>query len=261
MLADHERRIGERRGPGPAEAHSLVAGHVDDQRAGQEGSAGPCRSGTSAARSVSCSTQLTMMSCAARNSGSGTRPSSTSEMAAARLVVVVVELHDLRGVDRRAHGGDLAVGEDVDVVDAVRVQRRDRAAGGRAEADHRGPQPAAVVAGRARSAGHAAPSSSRRARCSCGRHAVELTVGAPVVHRLERDQGEPPVDGQLGQRRVLHAVRPAPQRSGRRAAPATSASCGLASRMTSHSPTAAPGSAARRPGRRAASSETPNCSP
>jgi hypothetical protein len=32
-----------------------------------------------------------------------------------------------------------------------------------------------------------------------------------VVHRLERDQGQVPVDRQLGQRLVLHAVRPAPQ--------------------------------------------------
>ncbi len=32
-----------------------------------------------------------------------------------------------------------------------------------------------------------------------------------MVHRLEGDQGEPSVDGQLGERLVLHAVRPAPQ--------------------------------------------------
>ena len=31
-----------------------------------------------------------------------------------------------------------------------------------------------------------------------------------MVHRLERDQRQPPIDGDLGQRGVLHAVRPAP---------------------------------------------------
>ena len=34
---------------------------------------------------------------------------------------------------------------------------------------------------------------------------------APVVHRLERDQRQVPVDGRLGHLRVLDAVRPAPQ--------------------------------------------------
>ena len=66
-----------------------------------------------------------------------------------RPLGVVVEVHDPRRVDRRADRGDAAVGQDLDVVDAVRVQRGDGAAGGGAEADDDGPQPAAVVAGRA----------------------------------------------------------------------------------------------------------------
>ena len=33
----------------------------------------------------------------------------------------------------------------------------------------------------------------------------------PVVHRLEGDQGEPPVDRELGNLLIMYAVRPAPQ--------------------------------------------------
>jgi hypothetical protein len=40
---------------------------------------------------------------------------------------------------------------------------------------------------------------------------AELAVVRPMVHRLEGDQGQAPVDGQLGDLLVLHAVRPAPQ--------------------------------------------------
>ena len=50
-------------------------------------------------------------------------------------------------VDRRRDRGDVSVGQDVHIVDAVRVQRGDGAAGGRAEPDDGGAQPAAVAAG------------------------------------------------------------------------------------------------------------------
>ena len=76
---------------------------------------------------------------------------------------------------------------------------------------------------------------------------AERAVGGPVVHRLERDQGQPPVDGQLGDLRVLDAVRPAPQRSARRAAPRRPAASGLGSRTTSHSRDESARGAAARP--------------
>ena len=39
----------------------------------------------------------------------------------------------------------------------------------------------------------------------------EGTIGRPVVHCLERDQRQPPVDAQLGDLLVLDTMRPAPQ--------------------------------------------------
>jgi len=39
----------------------------------------------------------------------------------------------------------------------------------------------------------------------------ERNIGVPVVHRLKRDDGEPPIDGQLSEFGVLDAVRPAPK--------------------------------------------------
>src|SRR6266851_7560340 len=40
---------------------------------------------------------------------------------------------------------------------------------------------------------------------------AERAVARPVVHRLKGDQGQPPVNAQLGDFLVLDAVRPAPQ--------------------------------------------------
>jgi hypothetical protein len=37
VVTDREHRISERGGPGPAEPHSFVTGHVDDQAARSEG--------------------------------------------------------------------------------------------------------------------------------------------------------------------------------------------------------------------------------
>ncbi len=87
-------------------------------------------------------------------------------------VRVGAHLQDLGGVDRRRDGGDVAVGQHAHVVDAVGVQRGDGAAGGRAEPDDGGAQPAAVAAGDPdQLPWRAAPSSSPPARCSCGRRA------------------------------------------------------------------------------------------
>ena len=90
--------------------------------------------------------------------------------------VVGVEVQDPGGVDRRGHGGDLPVGQDVDVTDAEGGQRRDGPAGGGAEADDDG----AAAGGRScRScrpgSGRAAPRRSRPARCSCGTRAGRTT--------------------------------------------------------------------------------------
>ena len=125
---------------------------------------------------------------------------------------VVVELHDAHGVDRGPHGGDPSVGQHVHVVDAVGVECGHRATGGGTEADHDRGEPPPVVAGQ--------PAQLQRLqhRAVAGQLVVGVEdvhpdgpVDGPVVHRLERDQGQVPVDRQLGQCRVLHAVRPAPQ--------------------------------------------------
>jgi hypothetical protein len=39
---------------------------------------------------------------------------------------------------------------------------------------------------------------------------TESAVGLPMVHRLEGDQRQPPVDGDLRQGGILHTMRPAP---------------------------------------------------
>ena len=115
-------------------------------------------------------------------------------------------------MDGRADGGNTAVGQDLDVMDAVGVQCRDGAAGGGAEADDDGAQPAAVVAG------GAGQRQRVQHRAVAGEFVVlvedvqaEAAVAGPVVHRLEGDQRELLVDGQLGDGPVLDAVRPAPE--------------------------------------------------
>ena len=39
---------------------------------------------------------------------------------------------------------------------------------------------------------------------------AESAVGLPVVHRLESDQRQPAIDGDLREGGILHAVRPSP---------------------------------------------------
>jgi len=104
------------------------------------------------------------------------------------------------------------VGEHVDVEHSVRVEGGDRAPAGGSESDDGGPQVAAVVAGGADEFQRV------QHRAVAGKLVVlvenvqvEFAVAGPVVHRFERDQCQAAVDGQLGDLRALHAVRPAPQ--------------------------------------------------
>ena len=97
-------------------------------------------------------------------------------------------------------------------MDAVRVEGGDRATAGGSEPDDGGPEPAAVVAGgtdELQGVQHRAV--PRELVVLVEDVQAELAVVRPVVHRLEGDQGQTPVDGQLGDLLVLHAVRPAPQ--------------------------------------------------
>ena len=130
----------------------------------------------------------------------------------AGAVGVLLEGDHPNRVDRGGDGGDLALGQDRDVVHTERRQRRHRAASGRTEADHAGPQRSPVLAGD--------PGQLQRVqdRAVAGEFVVlvedvqvEGAVGVPVVHRLPGDDGRPAVDRRLGQRLVLDAVRPAPE--------------------------------------------------
>ncbi len=187
-------------GPRPAEAHALVAGDVDDQAARPEG------------REV-------------RGPQVGQRRGGVLERAVDDDVVlgevrrqrhaapVGDDVADGAGRPGRGRTGGSApsgsgsrrprrpVGEHRDLVDAVGVQRRHRAAGGRAEPDHDGAEPATVVAGDAdRAPARAAPSSSRRARCSCGTRAARRAPSAVQWFIASKAISvSSPVDGQLGQ--------------------------------------------------------------
>ena len=117
----------------------------------------------------------------------------------------------LGGVNRRTDGGHLPVGQHTHIVNAVGVQCGDRAAGGGAEPDDGSAQPTTVAAG----------DSGQLHGVQDGAVACELVVlvkdvqaesavGMPVVHRLEGDHRQPPIDGDLSQGGILHAVRPSP---------------------------------------------------
>src|SRR5512146_2821478 len=115
-------------------------------------------------------------------------------------------------MDRRGDRVDVAMGQEVYVIHAVRVQGRYRTAAGSPEADDSRPQPAAILAR------HPGELQGMQNRAVTGHLVVlmkdvqpEGTSGRPVVHCLERDKREPPVDAQLGDLLVLDTMRPAPQ--------------------------------------------------
>ena len=127
-------------------------------------------------------------------------------------IVAVLKLDDVHRRNGRTNGCDLAVGEYSHIVDAVRVERRDRTSRGRTEADNSGGEPAAVIARRT------AQLESLQHRAVPGKFVVfvkdmqpKSAVGLPVVHCLPCDEGEVFVDSELGDRPVLNAMRPAPQ--------------------------------------------------
>ena len=105
----------------------------------------------------------------------------------------------------------LALRQHRHVGDPERRQARDRAAGGGAEADHRGAQAPAVVARRADQLQRVQHRAVARQLVVLVEHVdAEVALAGPVVHRLEGDQRELAVDRQLRHPRVLDAVRPAP---------------------------------------------------
>src|SRR5680860_1210623 len=97
--------------------------------------------------------------------------------------------------------------EYVDVVHAVRLECGHCATGSCAEADHGSTKPSTVVACGAddlQGVQHGAVSGQFVVLVEHVQ--VEGAVGGPVVHRLERDQRQPPVDGLLGKLLILHTV-------------------------------------------------------
>ena len=114
-------------------------------------------------------------------------------------------------MNRRTDGGDVAVGQNAHVVNAVSVQGGDRAAGGCTESDDGGAQPAAVAAGDSGQLhGVQYGAVARQLVVLVKDVQPESAVSLPVVHCLEGDQRQPPINGYLGQGRILHAVWPAP---------------------------------------------------
>ena len=151
------------------------------------------------------------MSVSARRSSHRDEPVRRIRQYPVRGFRVGCHLDDLRGVDRRTDGGDVPVRQHTHIVDAVGVQGGDGAAGGRAEPDDGSAQPAAVDAGyphRLHGVQHGAVAGQLVVLVKDVK--PEPAIGLPVIHRLEGDQRQPRIDGDLGQRRILYAVRPAP---------------------------------------------------
>ena len=95
---------------------------------------------------------------------------------------------------------------------AQRVERRHGTSGGRAKADDHGAQPTPVVAGGSRDLHGVEHGAVAGKLVVLVEHVqAEGTVALPVVHRLECDQRELQVDGDLREFLVLHAVRPPPE--------------------------------------------------
>ncbi len=94
----------------------------------------------------------------------------------------------------------------------MRGESRHRSARGRSETDDGGAEPATVVPGRAAQLQGVQDGAVARQLVVLVEHVqAEAAVAGPVVHGLERDQGELLVDGELSDVTVLYAVRPAPE--------------------------------------------------
>jgi hypothetical protein len=137
------------------------------------------------------------MSCSARKAASGVGPVPSSAW---------------QRLGSSVSRSKWTMGQDIDVVHAVRVKGCHRAPAGSPEADDGRPEPAAIFTSR--------PDEFQgmQHRAVAGQFVVlvkdmqaERTVSIPVVHRLKGDQGEPPLDAQLGDLLVLDTMRPAPQ--------------------------------------------------
>ena len=91
------------------------------------------------------------------------------------------------------------------------VQRGDRATGGGPESDDGSAQPAAVAAGDSGQLHGVQDGAVARELIVLVKDVqAESAVGLPVVHRLEGDYRQPPIDGYLRQGGILYAVRPSP---------------------------------------------------
>ncbi len=115
-------------------------------------------------------------------------------------------------VDRRCNDQGIALREDRDIANSERVQRGYRPPPRRPEADYRGAELTAVLAG----SSYLLESMQDRA---VARQLVVLVedvgakapLGGPVVHCFPCDQRQPAVYCELSDCLVLDAVRPAPQ--------------------------------------------------
>ena len=211
MVADRDHGLGEGRGARPAEAHALVAGHVHDQAAAREGA--QLAGGDEHQRRVGVLQHAVDHDVVPGEEVRQRYPAGVRQgVTAAGVAGVTLEVNHARGVDRGGDRVDVAVGQDVDVVHAVRVEGGHRPAAGGPEADDGRAEPAAVFAR------HPDELERMQHRAVTGQFVVlvkdmqtERAVRIPVVHRLKGDQGQPPLDAQLGDLPVLDTVRPAPQ--------------------------------------------------
>ncbi len=194
----------------PAEAHASVTGDVDDQAARSEGGkvvGGDEDQGGAGILQYAVDDDVVVREDASHRDGSvrciGPYPLGR--------VRVASHLNYLGGVDRRTDGGDLAVGQNAHIVNAMGVQGGDGAAGGRTEPDDGSAQPTAVAAGDPGQLHGVQDGAVARYLVVLMKDVqAESAVGLPVVHRLEGDQRQPPIDGDLRQGSILHAVRPPP---------------------------------------------------
>ncbi len=211
VVADLEHRLIERCRGRPAETHSFVAGHVDDEAPRRE-----CRQ-IGLVEVVQGSVRV-LQGAVDHDVGFGEErceghPAVFGDhVAQVRCDLIVVELHDVHGVDGRPDGRHLAVGEHLHIVHAMGVERGHGTTSSGSETDHHCAQAATVIAGE--------PHHLQRMqyRAVPGELVVlvkdmqsESTASLPVVHGLERDEREPFVDGELGHLAVLDTMRPSPQ--------------------------------------------------